>query len=79
MPPRPPLKTAIVNYFILHTAAIKRCYENLRRTYNEEKKDSEYTESQARRRKYRFQATKGDDLMVICVICTDVWLYSTVV
>ena len=39
--------------FILHTGAIKRCYENLRRTHNEQKKDAEYTDNQSRRRKYR--------------------------
>ena len=38
----------------VHAVAVKRCYENIRRTFNEQQSGKqEFTEQQSKRRKYR--------------------------
>ena len=53
------INTQNINYvcitMVVFLVAIRRCYENLRRSFNENQKENahEYTEKQSRRRKYR--------------------------
>ena len=44
------------HYYVYYQAGIKRCFENLRRNYNEQKEGKEeYVETQSKRRKYRYR------------------------
>lgn len=47
------------------TVAVRRCYENLRRTFLEQKIGKEdFVESQAKRRKYRSRRERASNLHV---------------
>ena len=58
----------LLRIYCIHTAAIKRCYENIRRNHTEQKDGMEdYVINQAKKRKYRSRRQRVFNLIYIYI------------